>query len=98
MRVMVDRRVEQTLRHLPQGQVVRTSEFMNELKEQSLETFRAHRDVRRLRGGGHGELYSIRVNKKLRIICRWIPEEQTLYIEDVVSADVLDRYFSRGGP
>lgn len=98
MRVIVDKRVEQTLRHLLQREAARIFVFMEQLQEQSLEAFRARRDVE-LRGkGGLGELYSIRVTDKLRIICRWRPSEQELYIEDVVSRDVLDRYFTRGGP
>lgn len=96
MHVIVDDRVEQTLRHVPQHDAERIFKFMEQLENQNVAAFRAHRDVSRLRGKDR-DAFIIRVTRKLRIICRWIPQEQALYMEDVVSADVLDRYLARSG-
>jgi hypothetical protein len=64
MRVMVDKRVEQTLRHLSQREAARIFVFMEQLQEQSLEAFRARRDVE-LRGkGGRPGMIGLRLCRK----------------------------------
>jgi hypothetical protein len=96
MRVMVDERVEQTLRHLSPREAARLNALIEHLKSQTFESFRARPDVQ-LRGQeGKGRFYAICATDRLRIICRWMPNERALYIEDVVSRNVLDRYFVPG--
>jgi hypothetical protein len=92
MRVRVESRVEQSLRYLKASEASKIRLLLIELESLEIEGFRQRPDVRKLAISGQ-EIYVIRANIRLRIICRY-DGGQILVIEDIVSHDALEKYFS----
>jgi hypothetical protein len=97
MRVVIENRAEQTLRHLSDSDAAKIARVIDSLREESIQTFRARKEVRVLGRGALGHVYSFRATKRLRIICKYVPDDQALVVEDIVSHDVLNKWSSGSG-
>jgi mRNA-degrading endonuclease RelE of RelBE toxin-antitoxin system len=97
MRVVIENRVEQTLRHLPDSDRAKVVHLIKAFEDEGIGTFRARSHVKLAGKGALGELYSVRATGRLRIICKYRLVDRTLVIEDIVSHDVLSKWASGSG-
>jgi hypothetical protein len=94
MIVSLEERVEQAFRHLRPDEAKKVKEVLRTLEVESFETIRERFQIHKLVSPGE-QVFVLRATQRLRILFRY-GERQELIIEDIVSHDILQKYFHRG--
>lgn len=91
MHVLIEDRVEQAIRHLQPIEADKVIRVLRMLEEDSFENLRTHYRIHKLLTPGE-QVFVLRATPKLRILFKY-GDDQTLIIEDVVSHEVLEKFF-----
>lgn len=92
MRIFIEDRVEQAFRHLKPSEAEKVARVLSMLEVESFENLRTHFKIYKLSTPGE-QVFVLRATPKLRILFKY-GEDQTLLIEDIVSHEVLEKFFS----
>lgn len=91
MRILIEDRVEQAFRHLQPSEAEKVAEVLSMLELESFEILRTHFQIHELSTPGE-QVFVLRATPKLRILFKY-GKDQTLLIEDIVSHEVLEKFF-----
>jgi hypothetical protein len=94
MQLFIDRRVEHVLRHIRNRDAARIFVLIANLEKVGLEIFQTRFPVQFVSSSEDQKRFVIRATDTLRIIGKYSRPDSTIFIEDVVSKDVLEKYFS----
>lgn len=92
MRLIFENRVEQALRHLQPADANKISVVLNRLETENFESIHSHFQIHKLVASSE-QVFVLRVTPNLRIIFKY-GEDQTLLVEDIVSHEVLEKFFN----
>ena len=91
MRILIEDRVEQAFRHLQPAEADKVARVLSMLEVESFENLRTHFQIHKLSTPGE-QVFVLRATPRLRILFKY-GEDQTLLIEDIVSHEVLEKFF-----
>lgn len=91
MRLIYEDRVEQAIRHLPLTEAKKVNRVLRQLETTPIKNLRLTFHINKLSSPGH-QAYVLRATPKLRILFKY-EEDQTIIIEDIVSRDVLEKFW-----
>lgn len=91
MRILIEDRVEQAFRHLQPSDAEKVARVLSMLDVESFENLRTHFQIHKLSTPGE-QVFVLRATPRLRILFKY-GEDQTLLIEDIVSHEVLEKFF-----
>ena len=91
MRLVIEDRVEQAFRHLQPSEADKVSRVLSLLEAETFENLRSHFQIHKLSTPGE-QVLVLRATPRLRILFKY-GEDQTLLIEDIVSHEVLEKFF-----
>lgn len=92
MRLVIEDRVEQALRHLQPTEAKKVSRLLGLLEAKTFEDLRSQFQIHPLSIPGE-KVFVLKATPVLRILLKY-GEDQTLLIEDIVSHGVLENFFS----
>lgn len=92
MRLVIEDRVEQAIRHLQPREASQVARALELLQYGNFEDLRSRFKIHKLKTPGE-LVFVLRATPKLRILFKY-GDDQTLLIEDIVSHDVLGNFFS----
>jgi mRNA-degrading endonuclease RelE of RelBE toxin-antitoxin system len=92
MRLLIEDRVEQALRHLQPSEAKKIEHVIFSLEAESFETFRHRFQIYKL-SIPNEQVFVLRATQRLRILFKY-GEDQTIIIEDIVSHETLEKHFS----
>lgn len=93
MRLTIEERVEHALRYLRPAEGAKVTHTLEELERTDFAHWREKFKVVKSQTSGVQPFFVIRVNPRLRIICRY-GEDETLIIEDIVTHEGLEKFAS----
>ncbi|MDX1751422.1 MAG: hypothetical protein R3271_14020 [Methylophaga sp.] len=91
MQIIIEDRVDQAFRHLKPDEAKKVSSIFTKLKAENFENFKSHFKIHKLSIPGE-QVFVLRATPKLRVLFKY-GENQTLVIEDIVSHEVLEKFF-----
>lgn len=91
MQLVIEDRVEQAFRHLQPSEADKVTSVLSRLKAETFENLRHHFSIHKLLIPGE-QVFVLRATPRLRILFKY-GENQTLLIEDIVSHEVLEKFF-----
>lgn len=91
MRILIEDRVGQAFRHLQPTDAAKVARVLSILEVESFENLRTHFQIHKLSTPGE-QVFVLRATPRLRILFKY-GEDQTLLIEDIVSHEVLEKFF-----
>lgn len=91
MRLIIEDRVEQAFRHLRPLEAAKVSHVLDLLKNETFENLRSRFQIHKLSTPGE-QVFVLRATPRLRLLFKY-GEDQTLLIEDIVSHEVLEKFF-----
>lgn len=91
MRVIIEDRVEQAFRHMQPAEAEKVTRVLRALHEENFQDFRIRFPSYKLALPGQ-QVFVIRATPKWRILFNY-GDEQTLIIEDIVSHEILEKFF-----
>jgi len=92
MHLFIEERVEQAFRHLQPQEAEKVSRVLHALEQETFDNLRTHFQVHKLLVPGE-QVFVLRATPRLRILFKY-GEDQTLIVEDIVSHEVLEKFFS----
>jgi hypothetical protein len=93
MHLIIEERVEHSLRYLRPTESEKVTRTFEELERTDFAHWREKFKVVKSQTSGVQPFFVIRVNPRLRIICRY-GENETLIIEDIVTHEGLEKFAS----
>ena len=90
MRIIIEDRVEQALRHLRPAEAKKIAHVLSMLEAESFEHLRTHYQIHKLLTPGE-QVFVLRATPRLRILFKY-GEDQTVVIEDIVSHEALEKF------
>lgn len=94
MRLLLEDRVEKAFRYLQPNEAEKVALVLNKLEAESFEDLKTHFQIHKLQTPEE-QVFVLRVTPRLRILFKY-GEEQTLVIEDIVSHEILEKFFKGG--
>ncbi len=91
MRIIIEDRVEQAFRHLQPMEAEKVARVLQKLESETFENLRSHFQINKLLTPSE-QVFVLRATPRLRILFKY-GEDQTLLIEDIVSHEVLEKFF-----
>ncbi|MFM7572131.1 MAG: hypothetical protein ACKO4S_03180 [Snowella sp.] len=91
MDLLLEDRVEQAFRYLQPSDANHITKIIQALKQESFENLRTRFDIHKLSSPGE-QVFVLRATPRLRILFKYT-EDQTLVIEDIVSHEMLKKFF-----
>ena len=91
MHLLLEDRVEQAFRYLQPSDANHITKIIQALKQESFENLRTRFDIHKLSSPGE-QVFVLRATPRLRILFKYT-EDQTLVIEDIVSHEMLKKFF-----
>jgi hypothetical protein len=91
MDLLLEDRVEQAFRYLQANDAQHITKIIQALKQESFENLRKRFDIHKLSSPGE-QVFVLRATPRLRILFKYT-EDQTLVIEDIVSHEMLKKFF-----
>ena len=91
MNLLLEDRVEQAFRYLQPSDANHITKIIQDLKQESFENLRTRFDIHKLSSPGE-QVFVLRATPRLRILFKYT-EDQTLVIEDIVSHEMLKKFF-----
>ena len=91
MNLLLEDRVEQAVRYLQPPDAKHITKIIQALKQESLENLRKRFDIYPLSSPGE-QVFVLRATPRLRILFKYT-EDKTLVIEDIVSHEMLKKFF-----
>jgi mRNA-degrading endonuclease YafQ of YafQ-DinJ toxin-antitoxin module len=91
MRIIIEDRVEQAFRHLQPSEADKVAKILSLLEHESIQNLRSRFKIHKLSTPDEN-VFVIQATSKLRILFKY-DKDQTLLIEDIVSHDVLEKFF-----
>jgi hypothetical protein len=95
MRLIIEDRVEQALRHLQPTDADRVNQALLQLENMNAKDLKSHPSIRMVPTTGE-PVFVMRASLKLRVLFKY-SDDQTLLIEDIVSPQVLQKFGGRRG-
>ncbi|MFM7439211.1 MAG: hypothetical protein ACKO2V_11515 [Snowella sp.] len=91
MDLLLEDRVEQAFRYLQPSDANHITKIIQALIQESFENLRTRFDIHKLSSPGE-QVFVLRATPRLRILFKYT-EDQTLVIEDIVSHEMLKKFF-----
>jgi len=91
MRIIIEDRVEQALRHLNPVEAKKVARVLRQLQDEDFQNFR-HRFITHKLSTPGEQVFVLRATPRLRVLFKY-RDDQTLLIEDIVSHEVLEKFF-----
>ncbi|TGK27868.1 hypothetical protein EHQ05_08760 [Leptospira yasudae] len=93
MELIFEERVEQALRHLQSKDLKKTFVLLEKLRNSNFEQFKLEHRAKKIISSSEN-IFVVRINEKLRLLLRY-GNDQSIILEDIVSHDILEKFFHR---
>ena len=93
MEIIFEERIDQALRHLQPQDLRKTIRILEKLKGSTFDNLKQDNKIKKI-SLPTGNIFVIKINEKLRLIYKY-GENRNIILEDIVSHDILEKFFQR---